>query len=257
MKLESSMRSALGRNEFVLHYQPLVSENGRVGGMEALLRWQHPEWGLILPARFIPLAEETGAIIPIGEWVLRQACRQAKKWHEMGYEELYVAVNLSARQFKEPDLVETIELVLEATGLNPERLMVEVTESSVMDNPEDAIAKMKVLRSRGIRFSIDDFGTGYSSLSYLKRFPIDTLKIDRSFVCEAMTNKGDREIIKTIISMAKNLSIEAVAEGVESEEQLNFLFRQGCRIMQGYYFGRPMPELEFEHYLSGHYSAGS
>jgi EAL domain-containing protein (putative c-di-GMP-specific phosphodiesterase class I) len=167
----------------------------------------------------------------------------------MGYEGFYVAVNLSSRQFREPDLVETIEQVLETAGLPPNCLKLEVTESGIMENPEDAITKMNLLRAKGIHFSIDDFGTGYSSLSYLKRFPVDTLKIDRSFVMEAPTNPGDQEIIKTIIAMARNLRLDTVAEGVETREQQDFLNHHGCHMMQGYYFGRPMPAKQFEELL--------
>ncbi len=249
MMLESSLRNALQCNQLVIHYQPLVSEKHQIIGMEALLRWHHPELGLVNPSKFIPLAEETGAIIPIGKWVLHTACKQARKWHEMDHKGIYVAVNLSPRQFKEPDLVETVEQVLEDTGLSPDCLKLEVTESGIMENPEQAITTMKILRAKGIHFSIDDFGTGYSSLSYLKRFPIDTLKIDRSFVIECITNKDDQEIIKTIISMAQNLGIDTIAEGVENKEQLDFLVRHGCCMMQGYYFGRPMPADKFEEIL--------
>jgi len=205
MMLESSLRNALQNNQFVIYYQPMVDDRQRIIGMEALLRWHHPELGLINPSKFIPIAEETGAIIPIGKWVLHSACQQAKKWYEMSHAKFYVAVNLSTRQFSEPDLLETIEQVLAAADLPPDCLKLELTESSIMENPDQAIAKMKILRTKGIHFSIDDFGTGYSSLSYLKRFPIDTLKIDRSFVIDSTTNEDDQEIIKTIISMAKNL----------------------------------------------------
>ncbi|MBD3305394.1 EAL domain-containing protein [candidate division KSB3 bacterium] len=249
MRLESNLRNALQDNQFVLYYQPLVDDHRRIIGMEALLRWHHPELGVISPATFIPLAEETGAIVAIGKWVLYTACQQAKRWHEKGQKEFYVAVNLSTRQFKEPDLVDTVIEVLETTGLPPECLKLEVTESGIMEDPEQAIIKMQQLRAQGIHFSIDDFGTGYSSLSYLKRFPIDTLKIDRSFVMDSTTNKDDQEIIKTIISMAHNLNMTTVAEGVETEEQQSFLTLHGCRMMQGYYFGRPMPADDFEQIL--------
>ena len=246
MKMESNLRNAIQQKQFALFYQPLLDTNHRIVGMEALIRWFHPELGVINPSEFIPLAEETGAIIAIGKWVLHTACQQAKKWYDMGHAGFYVAINLSARQFKEPDLLETIEQVLEATGLPPICLKLEVTESGIMENPEQAVAKMKVLRAKGIHLSIDDFGTGYSSLSYLKRFPIDTLKIDRSFVIDAETNEDDQEIIKTIIAMARNLGMDTVAEGVETKEQLDFLVRQGCHIIQGYYLGRPMPSEKFE-----------
>ncbi|MCP4400764.1 MAG: EAL domain-containing protein [bacterium] len=255
MKLESSLRNALQQEQLTLFYQSLMDTNNCIVGIEALIRWQHPELGMLNPSRFIPLAEETGVITSIGHWVLHTACRQAKKWHDTGHTGIYVAINLSTRQFKEPDLLETVEQVLEVTGLPPGCLKLEVTESGVMEKPEQAIAKMKMLRAKGIHFSIDDFGTGYSSLSYLKRFQIDTLKIDRSFVVDSINNKDDREIIKTIIAMARNLGMDTVAEGVETKEQRDFLVRQGCHIMQGYYFGRPMPSEQFEEMLQTRYSA--
>ena len=249
MSLETSLRKAVQNNELVLYYQPMVDSKHRIQGMEALLRWLHPEVGLIPPSHFIGVAEETGAIMPIGRWVLEEACRQAKNWQDQGYPDLYVAVNLSARQFKQPDLVDDVLNVLRKTGLTPDHLKLEVTESSVMENPEDAIAKMRRLHEYGIRFSIDDFGTGYSSLSHLKRFPVDTLKIDRSFVREATDNMGDQEIIRTILAMASSLKMHAVAEGVETKEQRDFLCGEGCCIMQGFYFGAPVPEKEFESLL--------
>ncbi|MCP4396656.1 MAG: EAL domain-containing protein [bacterium] len=246
MQMESHLRTALHNDQFIVYYQPLVDKQHQIIGIEALLRWQHPEMGLISPAKFIPLAEETGAIMPIGKWVLHTACQQAKTWHDMGYTAFYVAVNLSTRQFKEPDLVETVEQALEATGLPSHCLRLEITESGIMDDPEQATRKMQLLRAKGILFAIDDFGTGYSSLSYLKRFPVDTLKIDRSFVMDSLTSKDDREIIKTIIAMARSLNMDIVAEGVETEGQHEFLTRQGCQMMQGYYHGRPVPPEKFE-----------
>ncbi len=250
LKMESSLRTALQQNQFIVYYQPLVDTKNQVIGMEALIRWNHPELGVVGPSQFIPLAEETGAIIAIGKWVLQSACVQTKHWHNMGYTRLYVSVNLSGRQFKEPDLVEVISQALETAELPPDCLKLEITESSIMENPEQAIATMKLLKAKGIRFSIDDFGTGYSSLSYLKHFPIDTLKIDRSFVMDSTTNKDDQEILKTILAMAKNLEITTIAEGVETKEQLNFLVEQGCHFMQGYYFGWPMPANRFEEMLN-------
>jgi|GEM_PF-3200305 len=249
MKLESNLRQAALENQLELYYQPLVNSQHWIVGTEALLRWRHPELGFVMPDQFIPLAEETGVIVPIGVWVLRTACRQVKKWLDQGCEDFYVAVNLSARQFRQPDLVETVESILEETSLPPECLQLELTETCVMTDPEEAVAKMKTLHQKGIRFSIDDFGTGYSSLSYLKRFPVDTLKIDRSFIREAVSNLEDQEIIRTIISMARNLSMEPLAEGVESQEQRDFLSSQGCEMMQGYFIGAPMAEAEFEHLL--------
>ncbi len=249
MKMETSLRNALQQNQFSVFYQPLVGSENQIIGMEALLRWHHPELGLINPTEFIPLAEENGAIVSIGKWVLHTACQQAKKWGDMGHPAFYVSVNLSTRQFKEPDLIEMIEQILEVTGLPPHCLKLEVTESSIMENPENAIAKMKIIRAKGIRFSMDDFGTGYSSLSYLKLFPIDTLKIDRSFVMDALSNKDDQELIKTIIAMAHNLRIDTIAEGVETKDQHDFLLHHGCQFMQGYYHGRPMIAQDFEDLL--------
>ncbi len=253
MRVDRSLRQALELDQLRLFYQPMVDQEYRVVGMEALIRWEHPEMGLIMPKRFIYMAEETGTIIPIGEWVLRTACTQAKKWREELEADIYVSVNLSARQFRQPNLVETVIRILKETGLPPESLMLELTETGIMDDPEDAVEKMKTLNKLGIRFSIDDFGTGYSSLSYLKRFPVDTLKIDRSFIKDATHNQEDQEIVRTIISMAKNLRMEPLAEGVENSEQKDFLRSQGCRMMQGYYFGRPMPESDFTKLLAKHY----
>ncbi len=249
MKMGNCLRNALQNNQFILHYQPLVDNMNKINGMEALLRWEHPELGILSPEKFIPFAEETGTIIPIGEWVMGSACQQAKEWHNMGYTWLYVAVNLSTRQFREKAIVDIIKKVLTDTGLPPECLKLEVTESGIMENPEQAIAKMNILRSKGIRFSIDDFGTGYSSLNYMKRFPIDTLKIDQSFIADSMKSQDDREIIRTIIAMANTLNIKTVAEGVETKEQIDFLRHHGCNIMQGYYYSRPMPAREFEEML--------
>jgi diguanylate cyclase (GGDEF)-like protein/PAS domain S-box-containing protein len=249
MKMESSLRKALDHNELVLYYQPLVNQANHIMGMEALLRWNHPELGLILPADFIRITEETGIIVPVGRWVLQTACTQTKRWHDMGFSDLFVAVNLSARQLQEPDFVQMVIDIIRESGLPPESLKLEVTESSVIQNPEVCIAKMRSLRAKGVTFSIDDFGTGYSSLSYLKRFPIDTLKIDRSFISDAMNNKGDQEIIKTIIAMAHNLNIDAVAEGVETQEQKDFLASYGCSSMQGFFFAHPVPVEKFKDLL--------
>ena len=249
MKMESSLRKALDQKELVLHYQPLVNETNRIMGMEALLRWNHPELGLILPADFIRIMEETGIIVPVGRWVLQTACAQTKRWHDMGFSDLFVAVNLAARQLQEPDFVQMVIDIVGESGLPPEHLKLEVTESSVIQNPDVCIAKMRNLRAKGITFSIDDFGTGYSSLSYLKRFPIDTLKIDRSFISDAMNSKGDQEIIKTIIAMARNLNIDAVAEGVETQEQKDFLASYGCNSMQGFFFAHPVPVDKFKDLL--------
>jgi len=249
LKLERGLCQATLENQLELYYQPLVNNQRRIVGTEALLRWNHPELGCLLPDQFIPLADETGAIVGIGEWILATACRQAKKWQDQGHEGFYVAVNLSARQFKQPDLIETVERVLEETGLPAECLQLELSETCVMDDPEEAVVKMRRLHRRGVRFSIDDFGAGRSSLSYLNRFPADTLKIDRSFIREAASNSEDQEVIRTIISMARHLSMEPLAKGVESQEQREFLSSNGCGLVQGYCTGPPMVEAEFERLL--------
>lgn len=250
MHLDSNLRQAIRKNQFALHYQPMVDDNGKLVSVEALIRWIHPEMGMVSPDQFIPLAEETGFILPIGEWVLRTACHQIKDWAEEGLDDIYVAVNLSARQLKQPDLVEMVRDILDETGIQPESLHLEITETSVMDDPEEAIAKMQLLHDMGIRFSMDDFGTGYSSLSYLKKLPVTTLKIDRSFVRDAASNIEDQEIIRTIISMARNLKMETLAEGVEELAQKEFLSAQGCKMMQGFYFGKPMPGDQIQAWLA-------
>ena len=246
MHLENGLRQAIRDRQFFLRYQPLVDRNEHIVGMEALVRWEHPQEGIISPAKFIPLAEETKLIVVIGEWILLEACQQLKQWHDAGYDWLYISINVSTRQFREPDFVKTVERVLDFTELNPEYVKLEVTESSIMEKPDEAIEKMKLLCARGVHFSIDDFGTGYSSLSQMKRFPIDTLKIDQSFVADSSTNRDDREIIKAILSMAQNLHIETVAEGVETETQKDFLIGEGCKMLQGYYFDRPLSVEDFE-----------
>ena len=247
VRIESALRSALVRNEFVLHYQPQVDlASGRVVGMEALIRWQHPELGMVPPARFIGVAEDTGLIVPIGAWVMRTACAQNKAWQDAGLGRLRVAVNLSARQFGANDLVPGIERVLADTGLAPECLELELTESLFMSDVTPAVELLHRMKSLGIKLSIDDFGTGYSSFSYLSRFPIDVLKIDRSFVNDVTYDANDAAIVASIIALAHNLRLSVIAEGVETVEQLDYLRHQGCDEMQGYYFSRPLPAHEFE-----------
>ncbi len=243
--MESRLRRALDRGEFVLHYQPQIAiPGGHVIGVEALLRWQHPEEGLIPPLRFIPLAEETGLIQPIGRWVLRTACAQLRAWVDAGLPPLTMAVNLSPKQFAQPDLVEQVCEALELTGLPPEHLELEITESAIMESGEKARTTLKALKNLGIMLSIDDFGTGYSSLAYLKQLPIDKLKIDKSFVDGIPHDRNDTAITTTIIAMAKNLNLRVLAEGVETEAQRLFLSEPGCDAYQGYLFSRPIPAAE-------------
>ncbi|GBL44793.1 diguanylate cyclase/phosphodiesterase [Sulfuriferula multivorans] len=245
--LESSLRQAIDRNQLLLHYQPLVNiADGRIVATEALVRWNHPELGLISPARFIPIAEDSGVIIPLGDWVLRRACYQLKQWREQGIPLQRMVVNLSPRQFRQKHLVQTFTQVLKETGVDPHWLGLEVTESVIMENPEEAIGILCELKALGIELSLDDFGTGYSSLSYLKRFPIDKLKIDQSFVRDITTDPDDEGMVAAIIVMAHQLSIRVVAEGVETEAQLAFLRGQGCDEYQGYYFSRPLPADELD-----------
>jgi diguanylate cyclase (GGDEF)-like protein len=249
LELESGLRRALERGEFELHYQPQVSVvTGHVVGAEALLRWHHPEMGLILPARFIPMAEETGLILPIGEWVLRSACIQAKIWHDQGFPDVKIAVNLSARQFCQPDLLRQVEQAL-SVGIPPASLEVEITEAIYMDNAESTVERLRQIKELGVSISIDDFGTGYSSLSYLKRFPIDTLKIDYCFIHPLPADAGSATIVRAIIAMAQGLNMTLIAEGVEKVEQYEFLKQLGCQFIQGFYTGKPMPSEEFRLFL--------
>jgi diguanylate cyclase (GGDEF)-like protein/PAS domain S-box-containing protein len=242
LSLENSLRRALDRGELLLHYQPVVSlSTGRITGMEALLRWAHPERGMTYPEAFIPLAESSRLIVPIGEWVLRTACKQAKLWQDLGYESFRMSVNLSARQFQQRDLAQSIEAVLRESGLSPDKLELEITETTAMANADVTIETLQNLKGMGVAISIDDFGTGYSSLNYLKRFPINTVKIDKSFVRDLHTDASDAAIITAVIGIARILKLRVIAEGVETEEQLAFLRRKECEEMQGYFFGGPMP----------------
>jgi diguanylate cyclase (GGDEF)-like protein len=247
VRIESALRNALERDEFVLHYQPQVDlASGEIVGMEALIRWQHPEMGMVAPNRFIGVAEETGLIVQIGAWVMRTACQQTQAWQQDGLGKLCVAVNLSARQFGAPNLIADIRAVLAETGLPPGCLEIELTESLFMSDVTLAVELLHAMKALGINLSIDDFGTGYSSLSYLSRFPIDVLKIDRSFVAEITRDSNDAAIVASIIALAHNLKLAVIAEGVETEEQLDYLRRHGCDEMQGYYFSRPLPAADFE-----------
>ena len=244
--MESGLRKAVENDELVVFYQPLIEpENNTLVGMEALLRWQHPEKGMVSPGDFIPLAEETGLIEPIGEWVLEAACAQNKKWQDAGYPPVKVSVNMSARQFSKKNVAEMISGILEKTGLSPEYLGLEITESVIMQDVKSTIAKLKRLHDMGICLSIDDFGTGYSSLSYLKLFPIDYLKIDRSFVFNITSDSTDAAIATSIILLAHSMNLKVVAEGVETEEQLELLRQQGCDYIQGFLFSKPVAAEEF------------
>lgn len=247
--LEGYLRLAIAENQFLLHYQAQVESNGQMTGAEALIRWQHPERGLVPPDEFIPLAEDAGLILPIGLWVLDTACAQIKSWENDAHSrELQIAVNVSARQFRQPDFVAQVAGVLETSGINPARLKLELTESLVLENVEDAIEKMHAIKRLGVRFSMDDFGTGYSSLSYLARLPLDQLKIDRSFVRNLPGKKNDETIARTIITMGRGLNMNVIAEGVETESQRAFLEAHGCDAYQGYLFSRPLPQKEFEEF---------
>jgi diguanylate cyclase (GGDEF)-like protein len=245
LELESDLSHALERGEFLLHYQPKVeTTTGLITGTEALLRWQHPLRGLVPPADFIPLAEETGLIIPIGEWVLATACARNKAWQDHGLRKLSVAVNLSARQFADTLLLPKLTQIIHASGLEPSSLELEITESMVMAHGDCAVLVLEKLKSIGVQIAIDDFGTGYSSLAYLKRFRIDTLKVDRSFIRDIPADSDDRKITRAIIAMAHSLKLKVVAEGVETAEQLKFLQAQRCDAVQGYFLYRPLPEGE-------------
>ncbi|MBI5165577.1 MAG: EAL domain-containing protein [Magnetospirillum sp.] len=246
LQMDGALRKAAARGELEVHYQPkVVTATGRIVGAEALLRWTHPEMGAISPARFIPIAEETGLILQIGDWVLESVCAQLNRWRAEGRPVVQVAVNLSAHQLRQPDLVERIDAVIAAHGLPPELLELELTESAVMANAEQAVTTLSALHARGVRLTVDDFGTGYSSLSYLKRFPLDTLKIDRSFIQDIDANPASADIVTAIIAMAHALDLTVVAEGVETKAQHDVLHRLECDQIQGYYHSKPIPAAAF------------
>ncbi len=246
LMLEHGLRRALDRDEFILYYQPCLDLSGyKVTGYEALIRWNHPEMGLVMPDRFIPLAEERGFIEHIDEWVLEKACRQAVSWQQTGLGRLKASVNISGRQFARTDLVGTVRRVLVETGLSANLLMLELTETTLVHNPEAAVGMLRQLKQMGVQIAIDDFGTGYSSLNYLKQFPIDALKVDRSFVRDITMNPNDAAIVGAIIAMAHSLCLRVIAEGVETQEQLEFLKMLQCDDMQGYLASRPVPAEEF------------
>ena len=248
LRLESDLRRALEQEQFMLTYQPLVNlQSGKVVGVEALVRWHHPQRGLLPPGEFIPLTEENGLILPLGEWVLRAACKQNKAWQDAGLPPMMMSVNLSMRQFRQHQLAERIRTILEQIGMEPRYLELEITESMTSD-VEFATETLASLKKLGVQISIDDFGTGYSSLVYLKKFPIDKLKIDRSFVSELSENGSDAAIVTTITSMAKHLKIKVTAEGVENDDQIRFLRERNCEEAQGFYFTKPIPANLFEHW---------
>lgn len=254
LTLEQKLHKAMEQQEFVLYYQPkLDALDQRIIGLEALVRWQNAEIGFISPTQFIPLAEESGLIIPIGEWILHAVCLQNKAWQDAGFKNMKVAVNLSARQFDQPDLIQTITRALDNARLDPKCLELEITESTIMKNPEDASTILGKLKSMGVEISIDDFGTGHSSLGYLRRLPVSYLKIDRSFVMNITTNPNDASIVTAIIALAHTLNLKVVAEGVETQEQLLFLREHGCDEMQGFLFSRPLPAEDISKLLSKKY----
>ncbi|HEU5133016.1 MAG TPA: bifunctional diguanylate cyclase/phosphodiesterase, partial [Pyrinomonadaceae bacterium] len=252
LRLESDLRRAIEKDELCVYYQPIVSlASGELHGFEALVRWQHPERGIISPDDFIPLAEETGLILPIGLRVLRDSCRQLRKWQQysLSHRGLIMSVNLSGKQLMQPDLIDRIEEVLRESQIDPWHLKLEITETVVMENPELAAVTLAKLRGLGVRLSIDDFGTGYSSLSYLNRFPVDTLKIDRSFVTSLSEANENLQIVKTIITLAGNLGMQVVAEGIETEDQLDQLKSLKCQYGQGFYFSKPLDVIDADLFI--------
>lgn len=251
--LERSLQYALNEQQFLLHYQPQVTNTGHIIGAEALIRWKHPERGMVSPASFIPLAEETGEIIPIGLWVLQTACEQLQRWSsDPRFSHLTIAINVCAKQFLHHDFVSQVLAALEASGANPHRLKLELTETMLVERVEELIVKMETLQTRGINFALDDFGTGYSSLTYLKRLPLEQLKIDQSFVRDVMSDANDAAIAKTIVALAQSLGLNVIAEGVENEAQRGFLAKIGCTTYQGYFYSRPLAVTDFETFVRQH-----
>jgi EAL domain-containing protein (putative c-di-GMP-specific phosphodiesterase class I) len=245
--MEADLREGLRENQYLLHYQPQVDHGGQILGAEALLRWQHPKRGMVSPADFIPLSEETGLILPIGLWVLETACALLSSWAtQQTTRQLTLAINVSAPQFRQPNFVDQVLAALDRNQADPGKLKLELTESLLLDNVEQIIAKMTLLKARGVGFALDDFGTGYSSLSYLKRLPLDQLKIDQSFVRDVLVDPNDASIARTIVALAHSLGLGVIAEGVETEEQLQFLVGNDCLVYQGYLFSRPLPLDKFE-----------
>ncbi len=254
LQMESLMRRALDQQEFEIYFQPIVrTDTGQLAFAEALLRWNSPSLGMVMPDRFIPLAEETGLITPIGEWVLKQSCLAAMRWRKQTGARIGIAVNVSPRQFRDPQFVNTVMQALEQSGLEPEQLELEITERLILDNTIETADILRELDRSGIRLSVDDFGTGYSALSYLKSYPFDTLKIDKSFIQDVMKEQDDASLVRAIITMAHSLGLRVIAEGVEEEAQTHFLEKEGCDFAQGYFYSRPMPEPDFEAWLASNH----
>ena len=252
LNMEAGLRTALDSNELQLYYQPKLDVmNGGIVGAEALLRWEHPEMGMVSPVDFIPLAEETGMIVPIGARVLKMACRQARAWQDAGYGSLQMAVNVSIRQLQDSKLVKTVQAALEESGLQPQDLTIELTENMLMENAEDSFDKLQQLKGLGVKISIDDFGTGYSSLAYLQKFTIDELKIDRSFIQQIEAGTDKAPIVEAVVAMARSLNLAIVAEGVETSAQLEYLQKRECDVYQGFLFSKPVPADEFANLLAG------
>jgi EAL domain-containing protein (putative c-di-GMP-specific phosphodiesterase class I) len=250
--LEAQMREAVSQQQLLLHYQPQVVGAGHITGVEALVRWQHPQRGMVSPAAFIPQAEENGLILPLGQWVLETACAQLAAWAlDPMLAHLTMAVNVSARQFQQNDFVETVLTTLERSNAPPKLLKLELTESMLVEDVEAVITKMSALKARGVSFSLDDFGTGYSSLAYLKRLPLDQLKIDQGFIRNIVTDPNDAAIARMVVALAESLGLSVIAEGVELQAQANFLAHHGCHAYQGYLFGHPMPLDAFEALMRG------
>jgi len=250
LTLENHLRRAVEQNEFILYYQPqLDARKQRIIGVESLLRWHHPDLGLVSPNNFIPHLEETGLIEQVGDWLLETACRQSREWHDAGWSYLHMSVNISGRQFNNPNFISSVHNIISTTNINPEFLELEITESMLMRNASATINALHSLSELGVRFAIDDFGTGYSSLSYLRRFPIDTIKIDRSFIHDVTDNPDDAAIASAIIVMAQSLSLNVIAEGVENQEQMDFLSSRNCHYLQGNFFSRPLPADELTQLL--------
>jgi diguanylate cyclase len=256
--LEGDLRQAIERQDLLLYYQPKINlATGEIVGVEALIRWRHPQRGLVPPSQFIPVAEECGFIVPIGRWVLREACRQARAWQDAGLPAIRIAINVSALELRAADFASSVADILTETGLEASRLELELTESCLMQDENSTVVVLRALKDVGVHLALDDFGTGYSSLSYLQRYPIDTLKIDRSFVQDLATDAGAANIVSAVIGMGNSLHMRVIAEGIETREQLEFLKQHGCSVGQGFYFSQPVPAVEFGALLERGGAAGT